>query len=136
MPLAEAPWAADEEEPHPTEFQPVSALFYRDTVAMYTLTGVLCATADRAAVRARFEGWQFANLEWAPPTQVDLPELTTRERQHLQQSLPCGEGAGEVLQRRLEYLIDRDPKESMRRLEQWALYHRYAVNFVRASPSP
>ena len=110
------------------EFQLVSSLYYRDSVGMYTLTGVLCSTANMASTRTRFESWRFANLEWAPPTPVDLPELTTKERHHLQEMLPCEENAGEKLQRRLGYLID-DKAKSMEKLHQWALYHRYAINF-------
>lgn len=116
------------------QFQPVSALYYRDTVGMYTLTGVICSASGARVVRKKFAGWRFANTRWAEPVQVDLPELTTRERQHLQVMLPCRAGGEGSLQERLGYLIDRTPVKSRDKLRQWALYHRYAVEFVKASP--
>lgn len=116
------------------KFQPVSAMYYRDTVGMYTLTGVVCSAGGAAEVRKKFSGWQFANFGWAAPERVELPELTTRERHHLQTMLPCDEDAGAMLQERLGYLIDTKKKGSQRMLGQWARYHRYAVTFVRADP--
>ena len=116
------------------EFQPVSALYYRDSVGMYTLTGVLCSPGERPAVRARFTDWQFASLDWGNPLHVDVPELTTKERHHLQSRLPCPTGAGAALQQHLGYWIDYRKQKSVARLDQWALYHRYAATFVRASP--
>ena len=116
------------------EFQPVSAIYYRDSVGMYTLTGVLCSSEERPALKERFAGWQFANLDWEMPLHVDVPELTTKERHYLQSLLPCANDAGTALQRHLGYWIDDEEAKSVAKLDQWALYHRYAATFVRASP--
>ena len=116
------------------EFQPVSSIYYKDGVGMYTLTGVLCSTEERPALRARFADWQFASLDWEIPLHVDVPELTTKERHYLQNLLPCPNGAGAALQQHLGYWIDNAEARSVAKLDQWALYHRYAATFVRASP--
>ena len=116
------------------EFQPVSSIYYRDSVGMYTLNGVLCSSDERPAVRARFTGWQFASLDWGVPLHVDVPELTTKERHHLRSLLPCPDGAGTALQQHLGYWIDDEEAKSVAKLDQWALYHRHAATFVRASP--
>ena len=116
------------------EFQPVSAIYYRDSVGMYTLTGVLCSSEERPALKRRFTGWQFASLDWGSPLHVDVPELTTKERHYLQGLLPCPNGAGAALQQHLGYWIDDEEAGSVAKLDQWALYHRHAATFVRASP--
>ena len=116
------------------EFQPVSSIYYSDGVGMYTLTGVLCSSEERPALRARFTGWQFASLDWGIPLHVDVPELTTKERHYLQSLLPCPNGAGSALQQHLGYWIDYEEAKSAAKLGQWAQYHRYAATFVRASP--
>ena len=55
------------------EFQPVSSIYYRDGVGMYTLTGVLCTSNQLPAVRERFAEWQFASLNWEQPLHIDVP---------------------------------------------------------------
>ena len=115
-------------------FQPVSALFYRDTIRMYTLTGVICSPHDTRTVEKKFADWRFANTQWASPLQIDLPVLTTRERHHLRTLLPCVSNAEDKLQEHLGYFIDTTESKSKAKLQQWALFHRYAVEFVKASP--
>lgn len=119
---------------HDHVFQPVSSLCYRDSTGMYTLTGVLCLKTEQSSVEARFKEWQFANLDWDPPMYVDIPDLTTKERHHLQSVLPCADKPGETLQKRLGYMIDRDAETSVKKLNQWAQYHRHAASFVKALP--
>ena len=116
-------------------FQPVSSLYYKDGAGMFTIAGVVCETDERPDVRRKFEGWQFANLDWAAPTKIDLPDLSTKERLKLQKFLPRSTtDAGLALHRALGYLIDEDAASTRRQLKQWALYHRQAAHFVRAMP--
>ena len=48
-------------------FQPISSFCYSDGTPMLTLTGIVCSKNRNAEVRAVFEGWEFANLDWGPP---------------------------------------------------------------------
>ena len=116
------------------EFQPVCSSHYGDGVGIYTLTGVVCKKSEQEEIKARFAQWQLRNVDWGPPMCIDVPELTTKERHHLQALLPCGEEPGRALQAHLGYQIDRDLRDSRKKLEQWALHHRYAATFVRATP--
>ena len=101
---------------------------------LYTVTGVVCDREYPAEIRGHFEGWQFRNLDWNPPTRIDLPDLSTKEKLALQRLLPCEDDSGATLQEALGYSIADTEAKSRRMLGQWALHHRYAAHFVKAHP--
>ena len=101
---------------------------------MFTLTGVVCSRKQVDEVQRPFQDWQFSNLDWSEPKRIDVPILSTKERLHLQEHLPCGEHAGRVLREALGYLIDDDRQKTEDRLKQYADFHRYAPYFMRATP--
>ena len=115
-------------------FQPVESFYYSDGTSMFTLTGVVCARAERENVRAVFGGLQFANLDWQLPRKIDLPALSTKERLHVQHLLPRVDGAGSVLRESLGYLIEADRETTETRLQQYADYHRLFPYFIKATP--
>jgi hypothetical protein len=118
----------------PMMFQPVASFYYSDGTGMFTLTGVVCLRAEAPRVRAAFRGWSFANLDWQDPRLIDVPELTTKERLHLQRRLPCHTNAGRFLCRALGYLIGEDRAVTEIKLEQYANFHRYFPYFMKAIP--
>ena len=115
-----------------TTFVPVSSFCYSDGTGMFTLTGVVCGESERRKVEAVFAGWNFANLNWDPPKLIDVPTLSTKERQHLQGLLPSATGEG--LQRTLGYLIDEDGPKTEAALEQYVAFHRYSPYVLRGTP--
>ncbi len=118
----------------PNMFLPVSSFFYNDTTGIFTLTGVVCLREDEARLRKLFKNWQFAKLDWAAPTEINVPNLSTKERLHLQRHLPHGKNAGRRLLRSLGYLIDRDVEATEFQLQQYADFHRYFPYFMKAIP--
>ena len=118
----------------PVMFLPVASFFYQDTVGMFTLTGVVCMRKDEAKFRSLFKKWQFANLDWNAPTEISVPNLSTKERLHLQRHLPRRRNAGRTLLRSLGYLIDEDRVQTEIQLQQYADFHRYFPYFVKAVP--
>jgi hypothetical protein len=115
-------------------FHPVSSFYYSDGTGMFTLTGVVCRREDQDRVRNVFRHHRFANLDWARPTKIDVPTLSTKERLHLQHMLPLGSGAGRVLRRELGYLIDENASKTEKKLQQYADFHRYFPYFMKAVP--
>ena len=85
-------------------------------------------------MRQVFGGWRFANLDWKAPTEIKLPNLSTKERLHLQRHLPCDDSGGKVLRRSLGYLIDDDEESTERQLQQYGDFHRYFPYFMKAIP--
>ena len=115
------------------KFVPVSSFYYSDGTPMFTLTGVACRGDDRDKLKKTFKDWEFANLEWKPPRQINVPTLSTKERLHLQPMLPTTKPET-VLYRRLGYSITEDSKEAEEALKQYATFHRYAPYFLKGVP--
>jgi len=115
-------------------FQPVSSFCYADSVGIVTLTGVVCPKENQRAIQSLFASWQFKNLSWRRPTRIDVPFLSTKERLHLQRHLPCLGNTGFRLSNALGYLVDETRPKSLRKMKQYALFHRYYPYFMRATP--
>jgi hypothetical protein len=118
----------------PRTYQPLSSFSYTDGVGMFTLTGIVCLRNERKQVRETFKSWPFANLNWSKPKRIDVPFLSTKERLHLQQHLPCRRDAGKTLLKKLGYLVDNDKYRSVAKLGQYADFHRYFPHFMRGIP--
>ncbi len=116
------------------DFHPVSSFFYSDGTPMLTLTGVIWDRHDSSAVEQAFNNWEFANLTWAKPRLIDIPDLSTKERLHLQHCLPCGTSTGAVLLAELGHLINGDASQTEASLGQYATFHRYFPYFIRGIP--
>lgn len=115
-------------------YQPLCTFYYSDTTFMFTATGLVCARAEQAAVCEKFKRWKFAALDWSEPKRINVPTLTTKERLHLQNLLPCPKGTGRALRRRLGYLIDDTEAKTEAQLVQYELFHRYYPYVMRAVP--
>jgi hypothetical protein len=118
----------------PFVFQPVSSFYYSDGPNMLTLTGLVCQRDEQNTAKAAFRDMQFSNLDWAKPRLIDLPNLSTKERLHVQRLLPYGAGAGAALRQSLGYLIDEDLPLTEMKLQQYADFHRYFPYFMKAIP--
>jgi hypothetical protein len=115
-------------------FQPASSFFYKDGARMFTLTGVVCTPGEARQVRERLRHWRFANVSWRKPRRIDVPYLSTKERLHLQRRLPCVNDPGRRLYKALGYNIDAGRIESIRKMKQYADFHRYFPYFMKAIP--
>jgi hypothetical protein len=113
-------------------FQPVSSFFYRDGVGILTLTGVVCAREERKEIRSRYANWSFANLNWAKPKIIDVPYLSTKERLHLQEFLPCHRRLGGTLIQALGYKIDSDRSIAVEQMKQYGEFYLQYPHFIRA----
>jgi len=118
----------------PLTFLPVCSFYYSDSVGIFSLTGVVCNRTDVLAISRRFDDWQFANLDWGPPKEISVPNLSPKERLHLQRYLPRGGNAGRRLRRALGYLIDENVAQTEVQLQQYADFHRYFPYFIKATP--
>ena len=115
-------------------FQPICSFFYKDGAGIFTLTGTVCARAERREIKARFSGWRHANLHWAKPERIDVPFLSTQERLHVQKLLPCERDAGRMLIRALGYKIDDDSGAAIEKMKQYAAFYLQYPYFLRAFP--
>lgn len=67
---------------------------YADGARMQTYGGVILIPAlERAADSCRFEDLDFIRSEGQPPVVIEVPDLTAKERHHLDRQFPIGDGA-------------------------------------------
>ncbi len=116
------------------KFQPLNSFYYQDGLGMFTLTGIVCSSDETAKVKSKFQKLNFCNLEWEPPTEIDVPTLSTKERFLLQKHLPGAKLAGRKLQKVIGYEIADGAQKSIQQLQQYADYCRYYPHFIRAIP--
>ena len=115
-------------------FQPISSFFYSDGTNMLTLTGIVCGQSLTCPIRELFVDWEFSNVNWNKPLQIDVPFLSTKERLHLQHCLPGSSSVVQGLMFRLGYLLDVDEIRTKRQLANYAAFHRQYPYFIRAMP--
>ena len=112
-------------------FQLLNSSYYRDSLQMLSVTGIVCNKNKVSEIRQWFENWEFTNLKWAPPHKIDVPILSVKERLHLERYLPTGDPTGSALSEVLDYSIDGDEKHE--KLKQYEEYYRYYPYFARVS---
>jgi len=119
-------------------FRPISSFYYADTTPMFTMTGIVWPRGNIQELYENFGDWEFADLTWdieSKPKQIDIPDLSTKERLHLQEFLPCNAARGTTLRDALGHLIhDKDDGTTEASLEQYAAFHRYFPYFLRGVP--
>lgn len=117
-----------------TDFIPVQVTRYEDHTQMVSVTGVVCRRGDEQNIRDRLQAIRFANFDWGSCDKIDIPDLTVKERLHLEAFLPTrsDEDAGEILHEALGYAIDNGERRSKGKLTQYATCHRDYPNFIRA----
>ena len=115
-------------------FQPINSFYYRDSVGILTVTGVVCFRTEICRYRDVFDGWEFANLDWSEPKRIRIPVLSTKERLKLQPRLPNHGPVGKTLHRELGYLISGSKRSTRRQLENYSEFHLYYPYLIRGIP--
>ncbi|MFO8014557.1 MAG: O-methyltransferase [Phycisphaerae bacterium] len=112
-------------------FQILSSCTYSDRTQMLSVTGLVCPEDDLGDAKACMEGWKFANLEWGDPKNVDVPNLSIKERLSLESLLPCTADAGKLLRKAIGYDIGDSRAKSERGLQQYADFYEYYPQFAK-----
>jgi hypothetical protein len=114
-------------------FQPICSCFYRDSVTMLTVTGVVCDDRLSTQIKESFGDWPLGNLDWTAPKAVEVPALSIRERLHLEKLLPLAEDGEDGFAKALGYLIDGSKEKSKQALLQYSKLHSYFPQFAKVS---
>ncbi|MFA5296366.1 MAG: O-methyltransferase [Methanoregulaceae archaeon] len=115
-------------------FYPVSSFYYSDGTWMFTLTGLLWPHKDKQKIFDIFQDYDFSNLTWDKPRLIKLPHLSTKERMHLQNLLPCRDTRVAILRRALNYSLEDNDRSTEEALAQYAAFHRYYPYYLRGVP--
>jgi hypothetical protein len=70
--------------------RPLASYCYNDSTQMLTITVIVGSAEkiDELKARAGLKSWPYANLKWDGPMDIDIPELSIRERLAVEQKLP------------------------------------------------
>jgi hypothetical protein len=119
---------------HQLTLYPISSFYYSDGTWMFSFTGIIWSRDRGQVIEEAYHGWEFANLKWERPRLIDIPDLSTKERLHLQRFLPCSGPRGATLRAQLGHLIEEDIPKTEEALEQYAAFHRYFPYLLRGIP--
>ncbi len=114
-------------------FQLLDSSYYSDQTQMASITGIVCREREVSEIKHWFQGWQFANLTWQEPREIDVPILSTKERLHLEKYMPTKSKTGRSLSRALGYRIDDKGPRHIEKLRQYEEFYQYYPYFARVS---
>jgi hypothetical protein len=108
-------------------FQPLTSATYADGQQMLTVTGILGRRTEIANVlhSCDLATWEFARLTWSDPVQIQVPELTLKERIFINQLLPKLTDNVALIQKRLRFLVDSPESASERKLQNYVSFQKH-----------
>ena len=113
-------------------FQLLNSSYYREPTRMLNVTGIVCNKNEVSEIQQWFKDWDFLNLTWENPREIDVPILSIKERLHLEQHMPTPDRTGHTLSDALGYKIDKS-KAHIKKLKQYEEFYQYYPYFARVS---
>ena len=116
-------------------FCPLLLTAYRDTCQMLVITGFLATKADFESVVSTTElsKWPYFSKDWANVCMINMPELTLKERIHINQLLPRDAGKALQIQDALGFQVDESKEVSLDKIRNYTEYYRHFPQFGRVS---
>lgn len=120
---------------HEWRFQPLTSAVYADGQKMLTLTGIVGKRPNLANIlnNPNLLGWNFTRLVWNDPVAIEVPELTMKERIHVNQLLPKHENNIAFIHRKLGFQVDNKTEESERKLRNYVSFQRHYPHFGKVA---
>ncbi|MBW4647612.1 MAG: hypothetical protein KME06_02785 [Kastovskya adunca ATA6-11-RM4] len=112
-------------------FQPLSAFSYADGQQMLTVTGILLESAKNQEFlnQTNIDKWELSNIDWKEPRRINVPDLTIKERLHIDSRLPNSKA--KEIQDELGFLFNSKENISLEMLETYILFYRQSPYFSR-----
>jgi hypothetical protein len=112
-------------------FQPLTAFSYDDGQQMLTVTGIILERNEKQGFldQTNIDKWELSNIDWKPPRRINVPDLTIKERLHIDSRLPNSEA--KTIQDELGFLFDEKKSASLEMLETYVLFYRQSPYFSR-----
>lgn len=122
-------------------FRPMSTFQYSDGGhQMLTVTGIILRP-DNVAYRTFLDGtrlrhWEFSNLDWDPPVEISVPNMSLKERLLIEEALPLPKRTRKPAQRLQKKLGFWPCDESEpQKLENYAKFYRAFPYFSKVNPT-
>jgi hypothetical protein len=112
-------------------FQPLTSFSYADGQRMLTVTGIILENSESESFFSKTDlnAWELCNTEWGKICSIDIPDLTIRERLHIDQLLPKSSAVD--IQNDLGFLFDSNDSKSLEMLKTYILFYRQSPYFSR-----
>mgnify|MGYP000916650570 CR=1 FL=1 len=116
-----------------TDFMPIQCTRYNDNTNMLSITGIVYERSNISNIKKILKNVRFLNNNWCDPIEINIPNLSLKERLYLEKMLPVEEevDAGELLFDTLKYCITDGQSQSKKELRNYADYYRDYPNFIR-----
>lgn len=114
-------------------FQPIDSVRYSDGTTMLSITGIVWPLSKVEQLRKKLEGWRFANLSWEPPRKVAMPILSVKERLFLEAHISAHGNDERGLVKVLGYDLGDGEEDTLKKLGQYADFHRYYPYFAKVT---
>jgi hypothetical protein len=120
---------------HDWRFQPLTSASYADGQRMLTLTGIVGKRANLINILQLPDllTWTFSRHSWNDPVEIEVPELTLKERIHVNQLLPEHENNIAFIHRKLGFQVDKKADESERKLRNYVSFQRHYPHFGKVA---
>ncbi|HZH38967.1 MAG TPA: O-methyltransferase [Bacillales bacterium] len=112
-------------------FQPLTAFSYKDGHQMLTVTGIILERNEKQGFldKTNIDKWELSNIDSEPPRRINVPDLTIKERLHIDSRLPNSEA--KTIQDELGFLFAKEKSISLEMLETYVLFYRQSPYFSR-----
>lgn len=113
-------------------FQPLTAFSYKDNrQQMLTVTGIILERKEKQDFleKTNIDTWELSNIDSEPPRRINVPDLTIKERLHIDSRLPNFEA--KTIQDELGFLFDSKESVSLEMLKTYVLFYRHSPYFSR-----
>jgi len=114
-------------------FQPLTAFSYSDGQTMLTVTGIILVDSltDEFFGKTSIKAWELSNIDWSEPKRINVPNLTLKEKLHIDALLPNSDAKD--IQDKLGFMFDIKEKMSLEMLKTYILFYRQSPYFSRIS---
>jgi hypothetical protein len=112
-------------------FQPITSFSYADGQKMLTITGILLEKDKQIDFfdKTNIGKWELSNINWGKPLNINIPNLTIKERLYIDSLLPNSNV--ENIQSELGFSFDKDDDVSIDMLKTYVLFYRQSPFFSR-----
>lgn len=115
-------------------FQPLLSFTYQDGGhPMMTVTGIILQNDDSSTVdffdKSRLKHWPMGTYDWSGPREINLPELSVKERIFIDTMLPTSDK--DQIKNALGYSIDEDDDKMLSLIQNYIDYYRMYPLFSR-----
>jgi len=116
-------------------FFPLSISSYRDTSQMLSITGMVAAREFGAEVEERcgLSNWDYYWPQNEIILNINLPELSVRERMFLNQRLPRNADNVNLIHKSFGFLLDEDERLSRSLLDSYIRFAKHYPQFARVA---